>query len=434
MFDLSELLKNAAVPDSGTGTPEQIEYLPLEDLRADDNNFYALSDIDALAANIEFAGLQQPIRVRRADDGGYIIVSGHRRAAALRKIVEDGNEAFASVPCIVERAGGSAALNELRLIYANSDTRRMTPAEISRQAERVEALLYALKEEGVEFPGRMRDHVAEACKVSKSKLSRLKVIRDGLDPQILRDYFEQDKLNEATAYELARLSHEDQWEIVLRATDANDGDLGYLYAHNVVSQSKDIDRLKSMSCPANPKADGCGNRFDMLDKLYKSGYRGYAHCGDGCCYDCPDICSCKTACNLCAEQKAALQLVKKSDAEEQKRAQAERDKPTIDALRLLWGRAAAAADAAGVDYFAIARAAGLVLASSADEGKLLKPDARITAMTNGPFGYTLSVRSVKALVSLAERLDCSLDYLFGRDVSPSTTPRGGDGRDVDAGG
>lgn len=38
-----------------------------------------------------------------------------------------------------------------------------------------------LKEEGVEFPGRMRDHVAEACKVSKSKIARLKVIREGLD-------------------------------------------------------------------------------------------------------------------------------------------------------------------------------------------------------------------------------------------------------------
>ena len=40
-------------------------------------------------------------------------------------------------------------MSELRLIMANSDTRQLTSAEISQQAERVEMLLYQLKEEGV---------------------------------------------------------------------------------------------------------------------------------------------------------------------------------------------------------------------------------------------------------------------------------------------
>lgn len=45
---------------------------------------------------------------------------------------------------------------ELQLIMANATTRDLTNAEISRQAARVEILLYQLKEEGQEFPGRMR--------------------------------------------------------------------------------------------------------------------------------------------------------------------------------------------------------------------------------------------------------------------------------------
>lgn len=205
-FDLASVLKN--VPDSGTSDGrERIEYIGLDKLRDDPNNFYSLDGIEELAENIEFAGLQQPVRVRRDAEhsGEYIIVSGHRRTAAMRKIVEDGNKAFETVPCIVEAEGGSEALRELRLIYANSDTRRMSSADISKQAERVEALLYQLKEEGVEFPGRMRDHVAEACKVSKSKLSRLKVIRDKLAPDIYAGYYERGKLPEDTAYELAKL-------------------------------------------------------------------------------------------------------------------------------------------------------------------------------------------------------------------------------------
>ena len=54
----------------------------------------------------------------------------------------------------------------------------------------------------------MRDHVAEACKVSKSKLSRLAVIRDRLAPDIRKAYWEggeKGRLNESAAYELARL-------------------------------------------------------------------------------------------------------------------------------------------------------------------------------------------------------------------------------------
>lgn len=83
----------------------------------------------------------------------------------------------------MERGEGvSPAMAELRLIYANADTRQLSSADIVKQAERVETLLYQLKEEGVAFPGRMRDHVAQACKISKSKLARLKVIQENLIP------------------------------------------------------------------------------------------------------------------------------------------------------------------------------------------------------------------------------------------------------------
>ena len=82
-FDMSEFLRPAAVPESDTGR-EQIVYLPLDQLRADENNFYSLDGIDELAANIELIGLQQPIRVRK-DGDGYIIVSGQRRAADLNR-------------------------------------------------------------------------------------------------------------------------------------------------------------------------------------------------------------------------------------------------------------------------------------------------------------------------------------------------------------
>lgn len=164
-FDMGEFAKTLAQPvsESGTGR-EQIEYIDVDLLDSDPGNFYALRDLDDLAANIATIGLQQPIRVRAGEGGHVVIVSGHRRAAAIRKLVAEGRTDLREVPCIRELDDASPALRELRLIYANSSTRDLTAAELSHQAEKVRELLYQLQEEGFEFPGRMRDHVAEACK------------------------------------------------------------------------------------------------------------------------------------------------------------------------------------------------------------------------------------------------------------------------------
>ena len=51
-FDMSEFLKPAAVSNQDTGR-EQIVYLPLDQLRADENNFYSLDGIDELEVPID---------------------------------------------------------------------------------------------------------------------------------------------------------------------------------------------------------------------------------------------------------------------------------------------------------------------------------------------------------------------------------------------
>lgn len=424
MFDLAEVLKN--VPDSGTtGGRERIEYIALDKLHEDPDNFYSLEGIEELAANIEFAGLQQPVRVRRDPEhaGEYIIVSGHRRTAAMRKIVEDGNAAFESAPCIVEADGGSDALRELRLIYANSDTRRMSSADIAKQAERVEALLYQLKKEGVEFPGRMRDHVAEACKVSKSKLARLRVIREKLAPDIASAYYETGLLKEETAYELARLPMDTQREIIYRATRKDQKDIRYLYSHNVTEQGKDIDRISKMPCRCE-QGGTCVNVPNMVDRLYSNGSRGYTHCSRGCCYDCDDLASCAKSCSRMAEVKAQRKAERRAEKAEELAAQTERDRPKVEMLRLLWSRMGEAVRNAGADYSAVCSEAQ-IYAVPAEAEAFLRGEGKLTANDRAPFGYVIGVDAIKSLVKVADLLGCSLDYLFGRDVPESGTLRYG---------
>ena len=209
-FDITSVLKGVSGPDTGK---EQIEYIPVDQIDPDPNNFYSLDGLDELAGNIELIGLQQPLRVRPGEDGRYIVVSGHRRRAAILLILDGGSEMFRDgVPCIVDRWEESPAMRELRLIYANASTRVMGPAEISKQAERTEVLLYKLKEEGVDFPGRMRGYVAEACRISETKLARLHAIRHNLVPELLEE-FDAGHLNESVAYRMSQEKPELQMEL-----------------------------------------------------------------------------------------------------------------------------------------------------------------------------------------------------------------------------
>lgn len=217
-FDITSVLKGAA----GTAGEEQIVYLPLDDLDPDPNNFYSLDGINDLAGNIELVGLQQPLRVRPGEEPGrYTVVSGHRRRAALQ-LIRDGYDSesagrarWEKAACIVDYGKASAAMKELQLIYANASTRQPSAPELSRQAERVTELLYQLKEEGHSFPGRMRDHVAAACQVSKTKLARLHAIRANLVPDLLEE-FDDGRLNESVAYRISQEKAAVQRELAKR--------------------------------------------------------------------------------------------------------------------------------------------------------------------------------------------------------------------------
>ena len=231
-FDITSVLKTA-VSDSDTGAGQQISYLPVDRIDPDPDNFYSLAGINELADNIAMVGLQQPLLVRTGTEAGrYTIVSGHRRFAAIR-LLQDGEDERErrmfdhGVPCIIQEESpfifkGSEvdkALQELRLIYANASTRVLSAAEISKQAERIEALLLALKDQGYAFPGRMRNHVAQICQVSKSKIARLHAIRENLQPELL-ERFDRGELNESVAYRISQETNAVQSSLAKIAGDS----------------------------------------------------------------------------------------------------------------------------------------------------------------------------------------------------------------------
>lgn len=179
-------------------------------------NFYSMPGLEALADNIATVGLLEPLRVREKD-GRYVVVSGHRRRAALRILMERGEmDPHDKIPVFLddEPDPGDAqdndaariALRQLRLIYANSDNRQYSSADKTREVQELTTIFSELKRLGYQFPGKIREHVAAAAHISDSRAARLAVIGKNLTAPKLREAYEAGRLGENAAYEIARRS------------------------------------------------------------------------------------------------------------------------------------------------------------------------------------------------------------------------------------
>lgn len=426
-FEMGDYLKTLAQPVSNSDTGrEQIEYIDVDLLDKDQNNFYQLSDLDALADNIATVGLQQPIRVRDGENGHVVIVSGHRRTAAIRKLVEEGRTDLREVPCIRERGEASPALQELRLIYANSSTRDLSSAEISRQAEKVRELLYQLQEEGYEFPGRMRDHVAEACKISRTKLARLDAIRNNLAPNIRKAYWEGPKdksLTESTAYELSRLPAEMQNGIVSAYTTcagSNSYGLRYLSADTVTQIAKEAEEIRARKARC-PCGGSCTYREGQVARVMEKRVKDkwcYIPCSGKCCADCPSLETCKSPCPKTRDKQKAL----KAQSRTQKRHEAEerqaKERPAVERITSLWQRFGCLREQAGLTVKEYFEKIDCPYSNAARDAEECEAGRKIDAHTALPFGYNVHLSDINRWLAAADALGCSVDYLMMRTNEP----------------
>jgi ParB family transcriptional regulator, chromosome partitioning protein len=418
-FDLGDFAKTMqAVPNSGTAGQEQIEYLPLAELHEDERNFYAVSGVEELAANIQLCGLMDPLRVRKAEDG-YTIVSGHRRFAALKLLAAEDSK-FEEVACIIETGDIPEQLQELRLIFANSATRDMSSADKAKQAERVEVLLYELKEQGMEFPGRMRDRVAEACRISRSKLGRLQNIQRNLAP-CYKPLWEAGDLPEDTADALASMPEEVQERIkrVFPKKTPRGGAVRNIAGK--IKSGRDY-CATDLSCP-----DGaaCTNQ----DKFFRHDLscNSWETCGGKeCCVKCtrggahdPAAGSYNAVCSeMCPKAKAIYEKAK-----EKSKAKAEREKVDSHTKAVQQGMADArrlvrAADAAGlsdkdtVPGYSVGIRIGTL--RSIMQGEIPKGMSDYQLVEFIPY-------RTETLRKMAETLHCSADYLLGLADEPRAT-------------
>ena len=331
-----------AAPE-GVSKVDQIDVvrIPWDRIKTNDANFYAVDDVEELRNSIRMHGLLDPVVVTPdEEEGKYLLISGHRRHKAWGLLREEDPEKYAAIPAIVRRFE-SKSMAELALIMANSSARKLTSPEISRQAERIERLLYDLKEEGYEFDGRMRDQVAKACQVSSTKLARLKVIRENLLIDFKKQW-EAGKLNESCAYELAQASSVIQEKILRTAPNAT--------AQGIAKVRQIMEAGNNYGCTAlsGPGCLKCTHGAAFLRHDLEDPWNSCE--GKKCCLTCDkakrDWNPCPRMCSKAKEKRAAANAKEKEKekAEQEKKTNRIRREIRESALRLL-----KAAEAAGAD-------------------------------------------------------------------------------------
>jgi len=406
MVNLAELIGSVNVPESGT--IRKMLDIPIDSISDDARNFYSMDDasLEELAASIELVGLQQPPLVRKTGET-YTVVSGHRRMAALRKLNGEG-KGFEKVPCIIEEFEGSAAWQEFCLICGNSSTRKLTSADLNEQAKRVTELMYELKEEGVEFPGRMRDYVAAACNTTKTKLSMLKVIDEKLSSKTAREAWKTGKLPDQAAYALAQCNSYVQ-DLICEAWVKKCGQLSGLYEWKVKETADSIGKVDKIECSHG----GCCNQASVRIKNLMD-YTNKFYCSRLCCSDCPNITTCRNVCYLCLSDRAAAIEKEKEKKANEKVVRDAADKPIIDNTRKLRRRMNTACERAGIEYSELKTKVGLWSTETVENEKaMLAGGGKVTTGTRTPLGQDRY--SYEKLVSVCKALNVSADYLMGLD-------------------
>ncbi len=129
-----------AVPRKGK--PEQIVFISLSELHAFKNHPFQIRDDEEMRAMVESVkdkGVTQPAIVRPREDGGYEIISGHRRQKASELA------GYFEMPCIIRNLTDEEAITQM--VEDNTNQREsILPSE---RAKALKMQLEAIKRQGL---------------------------------------------------------------------------------------------------------------------------------------------------------------------------------------------------------------------------------------------------------------------------------------------
>ena len=204
MFDnLSAIVSNTLT--------DSIKMIDIDELHESADNFFVVENIEQFANTIlGQGGVKDNLIVRPLESGGYEIISGHRRRAAVQYLIDNGENISHSLPCLVQNYADDDD-RMLDLILMNVSTRQISDSELWKSYETIDRILKDKKDKG-EYFGRIRDDIANTLGVSAAQVGKMQnVDKNAIEP--VKEAVAKGELSISTANEIARLDKEEQAKI-----------------------------------------------------------------------------------------------------------------------------------------------------------------------------------------------------------------------------
>lgn len=180
-----------------------ISYIDINDLVPNKNNPYSLSDLEELSSSIKELGLMQNLVVEKTKNNKYVIISGHRRYNALKKLVKEGNKDLKKIPCLIIEDMNFPELSTIKLHESNLTSREISPSERLNALNELEKAYKELKAKGYQFKNDYKgkiDFLVDKTKLSKKQVQKYSTINNSKDKEVINE-IEKGNLSIDDAYD-----------------------------------------------------------------------------------------------------------------------------------------------------------------------------------------------------------------------------------------
>ena len=253
-----------------TSSSEQVKEISIKDLQPfRDHPFKVLNneDMDEITESIGKYGVLTPALVRPLPQGGYELISGHRRTAACKKL------GIEKIPAVVREMTDDEAV--IAMVDANLQRKNILPSE--------KAYAYKMKMERLNHQGTSRhvgtksrsdEFLADQSSDSARQIQRY-IRLTNLIPDILQKV-DEGQIALTPAVELSYLSKEEQ-QILAEAMEYEDctPSLSQAVKLKKLSQSRALkpeDIAEIMSQPKANQQDKISFRTEEIRKFFPKNY------------------------------------------------------------------------------------------------------------------------------------------------------------------
>ena len=203
-FAITDMLMQSSL-SSAPAKDQPIRRISYYDLVPSEDNFYSMQELEELQTAIELAGhILSNLIVTPLPDGKYKILSGHRRHAAVGRLLAAGKDEYEFLPCAVEELTDEDRdiREQVLLITANSQREKTAWDKLEEVRQMRDIARRTKQERGI--AGRVRDLVAQSLHISSSRIAKYDSILNNLIPSLMEE-IKANRLSISTAYDLSAL-------------------------------------------------------------------------------------------------------------------------------------------------------------------------------------------------------------------------------------